>query len=289
MINFRRILFPVDMSDQDKQAAPFVKAMAHRFGSEIVILYVQEFQYPLYAAPEALTAESVELMQVVREQQQSAFESFIAAEFSGANRQKVLVEGNPAQEIVAYASKNDIGLIMLPTHGYGPFRRFLLGSVTAKVLHDAACPVCTGVHSPEPQKENPERCDLLLCAIDTDSRAARIIRWAAEFAREQLCDVQLVHAIPAAENPDDASDQPSLESLFKSAHEQIAGLQKEAGTSFAVTIRGGKPERVVHDLAQDLNTDLVVIGRGDLAAPLGRLRTHAYSIIRESPRPVISI
>jgi len=35
---------------------------------------------------------------------------------------------------------------MMPTHGLGGFRRFLLGSVTAKVLHDADCPVWTGVH-----------------------------------------------------------------------------------------------------------------------------------------------
>ena len=35
---------------------------------------------------------------------------------------------------------------MMLTHDYGPFRRFLLGSVTAKILHDAACPVWTSAH-----------------------------------------------------------------------------------------------------------------------------------------------
>jgi hypothetical protein len=34
-------------------------------------------------------------------------------------------------------------LIVTPTHGYGLFRRFLFGSATLKVLHDAACPVWT--------------------------------------------------------------------------------------------------------------------------------------------------
>ena len=40
----------------------------------------------------------------------------------------------------------DQTVILMPTHGYGPFRRFILGSNTAKVLHDADCPVWTGVH-----------------------------------------------------------------------------------------------------------------------------------------------
>src|ERR1035438_1854787 len=60
-----------------------------------------------------------------------------------------VVEGDPAGQIVDYARDHDIGLIVMATHGYGPFRRFLLGSVTAKVLHDAGCPVWTGPHLEE--------------------------------------------------------------------------------------------------------------------------------------------
>ncbi len=54
--------------------------------------------------------------------------------------------GDPAQVITAFAHTQGVDLIMMPTHGYGPFRRLLLGSVTAKVLHDAECPVWTAVH-----------------------------------------------------------------------------------------------------------------------------------------------
>jgi hypothetical protein len=38
---------------------------------------------------------------------------------------------------------------MMSTHGYGAFYRFLLGSVTAKVLHEIQCPVWTGAHLEE--------------------------------------------------------------------------------------------------------------------------------------------
>src|SRR5207245_2957797 len=55
--------------------------------------------------------------------------------------------GDPAAEITHYAEKNQVDLIMMPTHGYGRFRNMLLGSVTAKVLHDAHCPIWTAAHT----------------------------------------------------------------------------------------------------------------------------------------------
>jgi nucleotide-binding universal stress UspA family protein len=42
-------------------------------------------------------------------------------------------------------------------------------------------------------------------------------------------------------------------------------------------------------LVHRLEADLVVIGRGASSGMLGRLRTNAYSIIRQSPCPVVSV
>jgi len=289
MIEFKRILFPVDMSEEDRKAAPFVKVMAGWFGSQIDMLYVHEFLFPSYSPPEDYTGTAVAIAEECRKQRQAEFEAFLLSEFATANLHRTMVDGEAAQEIVSYAKANDVGLIMMPTHGYSPFRRFLLGSVTAKVLHDVACPVWTGVHTPELLSENPEKCDRLLCAIDIQPADARVIRWVAEFARKRDCEVQLVHAVQGAPDTDDEREQLFREFLFKAAHDAIGGLQKEVGTAFPVCVRGGKPEHVVHDAAQDLGADLVVIGRGQLNHPLGRLRTHTYSIIRESPRPVVSV
>jgi nucleotide-binding universal stress UspA family protein len=289
MIDFKRILFPVDMSEEDRKAAPFVRAMGDWFGSQIDMLYVHEFLFPSYSPPEDYTGTAVAIAEECRKQRQAEFESFLIPEFATANLHRTMPDGEAAQEIVSYAKANDVGLIMMPTHGYSPFRQFLLGSVTAKILHDVECPVWTGVHTPELLSENPGKCERLLCAIDIQPPDARVIRWAAEFASKRHCDVELVHAVQGAPDTDDEKDQPFREFLFKAAHDAIRGLQKEAGTAFQVCVRGGKPEHVVHDAAQDLGADLVLIGRGKLNHPLGRLRTHTYSIVRESPRPVISV
>jgi hypothetical protein len=48
---------------------------------------------------------------------------------------------------VEFAANHHVDLVMMPTHGVGTFRSFLVGSVTAKVLHDANCPVWTAAHA----------------------------------------------------------------------------------------------------------------------------------------------
>jgi nucleotide-binding universal stress UspA family protein len=66
-------------------------------------------------------------------------------------------------------------------------------------------------------------------------------------------------------------------------------LQAEAGTKFEVCFLGGRVARAVSQAAIGHNADLIVIGRGVIQKKLGRLRSDAYSIIREAPCPVISI
>jgi hypothetical protein len=50
------------------------------------------------------------------------------------------------QKIIECAFDNHADLIMIPTRSIGNYRRLILGSTGAKILHDADCPGWTGVH-----------------------------------------------------------------------------------------------------------------------------------------------
>lgn len=69
-----------------------------------------------------------------------------------------LREGLPADEICAAAAETAATLIVMGAHGWGAFRRFLFGSVSTHVLHEARCPVLV-VRDPdgEPGKEQAAR------------------------------------------------------------------------------------------------------------------------------------
>ena len=71
--------------------------------------------------------------------------------------------------------------------------------------------------------------------------------------------------------------------------ERIAQLQERTGAEGDIVVDSGDPHKLVARTAETLGADLVVIGRGVSADLLGRLRAHAYEIIRLSPCPVVSI
>ena len=267
MISFKKILFPVDLSAQSRAVAPSVAAMARRFGSEVVLMHVTGGTPP-----------------------ESELDWFAAEVFSGLPVVRELLEGDPAHRIVSYAEQHKVDLIMMPTHGHGPFRALLLGSVTAKVLHDTHAPVWTGVHAEQMTSHAPGRWKRALCAVDTDQHGESVLRWASDFARQQSLELQLVHAVAGADGMwTQASDPSMYEFLFHAARERLEKLQAAAGTSLEIRLAGGNVGSAVRQAALDCDADLVVIGRGAIQNALGRLRNNAYSIIRTAPCPVISV
>jgi len=291
MITFQRVLFPVDLSKQGHQAAPFVKAMAERFGSEVILLHVAEVPLSWYGVvPEGPVFEPAVDLTALISQRRKELEEYLVEDFRGITVRRQLDEGDPAAVIADRARDEQAGLVMMPTHGYGSFRSLLLGSVTAKVLHDVSCPVWTGVHTDQMWSQRGERWSRFLCAVGAEPDDVPLIRWADEFAREQGAQLQLVHAVHAAA-PIPANDESETlrEFLFDVARERLDRLQSQAGTNLEVSLRLGPVGRVVREAACTSDTDLILIGRGVIQKAFGRMRSEAYTIVRDAPCPVISI
>ena len=288
MITFQRILFPTDFSARSSAIVPAVQALAKRFGSEVAVLHVVDLPPAAgIAPPEAAAWATLIGADHLRENGKIALERFIAREFSGMQVQGETEEGDPAATIVDCARERGVDLIMMPTSGLGAFRRLLIGSVSAKVLHDSALPVWTGVHAEEIIAHPADRWERILCALEDEARDLPVLQWAAEFASEQKLELRLVHAV---RGPEECEENPGFrEFLFNIGRERIGQMQAQAGTRLEACIQMGAPGRVIHQAALGYSADIVVIGRGKIQKPLGRLRSGAYDIIREAPCPVISV
>jgi len=113
-------------------------------------------------------------------------------------RAEVLV-GYPAEEIVTFTETNDIDLIFMATHGRSGLRRWVLGSVAAKVLRRSTSPICmvpAGLTEKVILQNWPYR--TILVPLDGSDIAARILshveamaklgRWPVEVILIQVCE-----------------------------------------------------------------------------------------------------
>lgn len=274
----RKILFPVDFSARCTMAAKMVATFANHFTARLTLLHVVE--------PIMYTDLPVDATTIAEEQ----LDDYLPERFENCDVERVLLHGDAAHKIVDFAHEGRFNLIMLPTHGYGRFRRFILGSVAAKVLHDARCPVWTGTHMEHVPNGDNLQFKNIVCAIDLGKQSCLALRWAGLFANEFGAHLTIVHAVPTAkDHPNMYCDQVWKQDLVRGAKEKIQTLQRSLGFDGSIAVIPDEVPFAVSTTALHNNADLLVIGRSVEDGMLGRLRTNAYSIIRQSPCPVVSV
>ena len=286
-----KILFPIDFSERSISAARYVRTLGCRFRPEITLMHV--------LPPPAYGLESGPLMveEAWEEQQRRAqldVSEFAARELGPFLVHPLVLEGDPATAIVEKAHSGRADLILMATHGYGRFRRFILGSVTAKVLHDADCPVWTGAHLPAvPAAEQTSQqapIKQVVCAVDLSVHSENVLDWAARLAGSFDARLFLIHVIPAlAPAEEDYYQHGWREDLAIGSKDQLDRLQQSVGTKAEQLIVAGDVPHTVCAQAEELGSDVLVIGRSSGSGLLGRLRTNAYAIIREAHCPVVSV
>jgi nucleotide-binding universal stress UspA family protein len=278
----------MDFSERCLAAAPFVEAFAKRYGAKVTLFSaVQPLSYPGLEDAGAATYYEPDVM---RESLQKRLAGTLAGDLQGVSVTRIADLGEPAQCITKFADENRVDLIMMPTHGRGVFRRLLLGSVTAKVLHDAHCPVWTSAHAEDLAQRGHPNPRKILCAVDLSAASAGLIRWAAQLVGDTGASLRLVHAVPGGAAWPERQFSAELElALKEKARKEITALLDSTGLDFPACIDAGDVAPVVAEEAQGHGADLIVIGRGVIHEKLGRLRTHAHAIIRQAPCPVISV
>jgi nucleotide-binding universal stress UspA family protein len=287
MQSLAKILLPVDFSERSALAVHYARELALHFHCELILAHALP---PLHSEIGMEIAGSM-LVDVYRsrtEQAEHDLNGFEADALAGLKVRRLLLHGDPASKIVELARQEHIDLIAMPTHGSGPYRRFILGSNTAKVLHDADCPVWTGVHIEE---VHPVAAPFskILCAVDLGPQSGRALAWASWLQREFHGHLTLLHAIASEAESLNEVDSPWRSGIRKIAEGELLRLQREIGAEADVVLEAGEPVRIICSAAARVGAGTVIIGRGSAAGDFGRLRTNSYAIIRQSPCPVVSV
>jgi nucleotide-binding universal stress UspA family protein len=276
----RTILFPVDFSERCTAMAPMVQAIAECFDASVILLN---------AAPPVDSAYGVPMADVIgpAEEQMSGY---LVDVFERFPIERIVTVGDAAHAIAEFAHDRRVDLIVMPTHGYGPFRKLILGSVAARVLNTVNCAVWTSAHAEKTPTLERILFRNVLAAVDFGPQSPCVVKWAGRFAKEVGAGLTVLHAVPGAKDPPNMYvDQAYKHARLNEAREYAARLlSANRFPNASIRVIAEDVSSGIAAMARDLNADLVCIGRSSTHG-VSRLRAHGYRIIRECPVPVLSV
>jgi len=136
---YRNIEIATDGSENSQRAISYGIEIAKLSGATVHALYVVDTSSFSSIPMDAGWEEMYEILR--KEGEKAIFEVKERGEVAGVEVREVLSEGQPSTEIINFAEKNDIDLIVMGTLGKTGLDRFLLGSVAEKVVRNSKVPV----------------------------------------------------------------------------------------------------------------------------------------------------
>lgn len=144
MLPLRKILNPTDFSQASQHGLSVALELASEYEAELLLVHVVALIPDVagtYSMSGVRTVQTVEAMQQEADHQ---MERLVASAVPSHLRCDArVIQGHPAEEVVRLARQAHVDLIVLATHGYSGFNRFLFGSIADRVVRTAHCPVLT--------------------------------------------------------------------------------------------------------------------------------------------------
>jgi nucleotide-binding universal stress UspA family protein len=206
--------------------------------------------------------------------------------------------GDAAATIVDQAVALHADLLVMGTHGRSGFDRFLLGSVTEKVLRKAPCPVLT-VPPQAPEVPSPEVTErAVLCPIDFSPSSLQAFGVALDLARRADASLTLLHTIEwlAEEEPREFahfSIPEYREHLITDAQEQLESLvaqEAPVNRGVKVMVAIGRAHREILRIATEKRAGLIVMGAQGRGGPaLTIFGSSTEQVVRGAACPVLTV
>ena len=140
MIKTSKILAPTDLSDLSRTALRYALELAMERSAAVIVYHVISEDSDWLGSDDKLNPANALLPQ-----QRERLHAFMTEHFADLMDQVEVTEiveaGVPHDKIVEKARSENADLIVMSTHGRTGFQQVLLGSVTAKVVARAGCPV----------------------------------------------------------------------------------------------------------------------------------------------------
>jgi nucleotide-binding universal stress UspA family protein len=284
---YEDILLPFDGSDGAAEALHHAAEIAHWTDATIHVLFVADTTRDSVTVVETQVVDAL-----VQEGEDIVEDAEKTLDTLGVDYDSDVVQGHPAPTIVEYAERYDYDVIVMPTHGREGVSRYLLGSVTEKVVRLSTVPVLTTRMQPDEQLIFPY--EHILLPTDGSPGAVHAAEHGLSLAAALDATVHVLSVV------DDTSLGPDVRSTIsgqegeQAATDAVDNLVSEAekrGVSNTVRhVEHGSPIEVILDTIDSNDIHAVVMGttgrRGSDRILLGSV---AEKTVRSAPVPVITV
>ena len=286
---YQKILAPLDGSELAEKALPYAKTIAEVKDSEVVLFAV------------SVTARGTRRARLLETYMDVKAKNF---KTKGMKVSTAVAYGDVAEEIIEYADKNKVDLIIISTHGYSGIKRWMLGSVTQKVLYGTPTPILL-IKSKSPEIPNVKFKKILL-PVDGSPFSEATFPYVEELAKNTKAEVILIEVSESPIVPS-YGDRPINPTWNKYRDTLWVELQQHTSEylekikddlvkrgikvkSQAVKGNAGETANKIMQSANKENVDLVVIAtHGRTGISRWVYGSVANSIVQESIQPVMLI
>ncbi len=293
---YEEILVPLDASQSAEVALPYAEELSGRLGSQVTLVYVSE--------------STEDPNQRVH---QFYLEKMVDATREGADRyhqrswmrpikvNSIILVGNPAEKIVEYADEEDVGLIVIATHGRSGIKRWALGSVADKVVKGTSRPVALiRAKGARPDVREKGILNKVLVPLDGSKEAEVVIPYVEELASKLKAEILLLQAVARGYQP--LSEYTALtERQFKSDKattedylNNIAAQLKKKGmvvtTEVRPIVQEGRAADEIIDFASQIRADFVAMStHGRSGVRRWVFGSVAERVLREGNTPLLLV
>lgn len=294
MIKLASILVAYDSSSFAKQALRTALSLSSLFGAKLHIVNIDLVHGAPLVDPSSPVVESDELEATVLRENMEIEDLFEGQKITYAMGRDV----SPAPSILAYASDQDVDLIVVGTHGRNAIGRLFLGSVAEEIVRYSACPVLTVRDNPASYLQL-EQTDRIIVPIDFSKHAMHALAHAKHLAKIARAQIELVHVIQPPNYP--LFRDPVLGPIYRYptdidqlAKKHLAQFyERTPGPIVKATfhVRFGHPAQEIVEIAGESEAKKLIVMSTHGASGLNRffLGSVASKTIRKTPYPVFII
>lgn len=282
---WKKILVPLDGSDLAELALPYAEELANAFKSEVILLHVSEPSESHYQHMHQLYIE--EVAQRMKDRIRKI--------------KPVLITGKSAEKIIGYAEKNDVGLLIMTSHGRSGILSWATGSIASKLLQAATMPVLL-VRAAKPKRKVAREVLLnkVLLPLDGSEAGEAAVAYVGEMMSRLESEVTLLGVVSSGQHIrsvgglDYISYPPEQMDMFKKEAEEYLDkvyrrLKRRKGTvRVAIEVVEGDVGQEIIKFAEEKGVNLIAVSsHGHSGIEKWVFGSIANKVVQGSKTPVL--